>query len=184
MTAATRRGVAVTAAILCAVTVASFAVWALPDDAGRMWWQQQQSAPARPGGGEVVSDYGGHLEGVRSIHGVLSGEVDASFDGFLAGRITAQDYEGMAEAASAQVRTQMIRLVESRAPEEWHQSYISYVEALRAQNSMIRETIVAARAVADPQDGGALEKSLDRIAELRVQMESHAAESARAVPAS
>ncbi len=181
-----RRGVAITAAILGAITVASFAVWTMPpqDGGGGGGWMSQPVRSPQDGGNVaiVTSDYGGHLDGVRSIHGVLSNEVDASFGALGAGRITAQEYAEMADATSAQVRTQILRLVESKAPQEWHDSYVSYVEALRVQNSIIRETIVAAEKAGGQDGGEALEEAAARIKEMRAQMMSYMAESADAVP--
>ena len=173
---ASKRGAAVTAVILGAVAAASFLVWVVPDT-------------ATPEMTVSVSDFGNHLEGVRNIHGVLGAELDASFGMMLEGGITPERYVGMAEATSTQINALIIGLVESGAPEEWHESYIGYIDALKVQNEIIRETMVAADAAreagADGDEGGgqaALERSLSRIAELEIRMESAVRGSAEGAP--
>ncbi len=163
---ASKKGVAATAVILGAITAASFAVWMLPQGATQT---------------VTVSDFGGHLEGVQNIHQVLSEEVDDSFARLQSGEMTAGQYVQMAETASDQVSAQIIQLVESRASEEWHQSYISYIDALRTQNSIIRETIVVAGAI---EDGGrqGLDDSISRIESLKDEMDSLIRASVEGIP--
>jgi len=153
---ASKKGVVITAIVLGAITAASFLVWTIPQEAAQTI---------------SVSDFEGHLDGVQSIHQVLSGELDASFERLQAGEITARQYVEMAEATSTQINSQIIQLVESGASEEWHESYISYMDALKTQNSIIRETIVVANAAEETGQRG-LEESLARIEELRGDMQS------------
>lgn len=164
---ASRRGIAATAAILAAVTAASFSIWLVPQ------------APDRA---VQVSDFGSHLDGVRNVHGALSAELDSAFARFRSGEITAEQYAEMAEATSTQINSQIIQLVGSQAPEEWHRSYISYMDALKAQNAIIRETMVVAAGEAADAGGRGVDESLSRIGEIRSEMESMIAESARSAP--
>ncbi len=163
---ASKRGVIATAVILGAITAASFAVWVLPQDTAQTI---------------TVSDFGNHLEGVQHIHQVLSEELDGSFAKLQDGEMTAEQYTQLAEAASTQVNTQIIQLVESQASEEWHESYISYIDALKTQNSIIRETIVVAGAIGDRGQEG-LAGSISRIESLKGQMDSLIRASVESIP--
>jgi len=163
---ASKRGVVTTAVILGAITAASFAVWMIPQNTSQTI---------------TVSDFGNHLEGVQNIHRVLSQELDGSFAQLRSGDITAEEYVRTAETASTQINAQIIQLVESRASEEWHESYISYIDALKTQNSIIRETIVAANAI---EDGGreGLDEAVSRIESLRGEMDSLIRASVQSAP--
>ena len=130
---ASRRGLAVTAGILGAVTAASFAVWVVPQ--------------GNDGASLVVSDYGSHLDGVKNIHATIMADLDEGYEGLLAGEITAAEYGEMAEASSGQVRQLIIDTIAADPPAEWLESYEAYVEALRQYNTYIRETTVVASAI-------------------------------------
>ena len=163
---ASKKGIVMTAVILGAITAASFMVWVLPHDT-----EQTIS----------VSDFANHLDGVQSIHMVLSEELDNSFASMQADQITTEQYIEMAEAASGQVNMQIIELVESRAPEQWHQSYISYIDALKTQNTIIRETIVAANLISEGDLDG-FDETMSKIESLRDEMNSYVQSSAQSTP--
>jgi len=163
---ASKKGAVTTAVILGAVTAASFAVWMIPQDTSQTI---------------AVSDFGNHLEGIRNIHQVLSQELDDSFTQLQNGDITAEEYVRTAETASTQINTQIIQLVESRASEEWHESYINYIDALKTQNSIIRETIVAASTVEDKGREG-LDEAASKIESLKDEMDSLIQASVQSTP--
>jgi len=153
---ASKKGVITTAIILGAITAASFAVWMIPQNTSQTI---------------TVSDFGNHLEGVQNIHRVLSQELDDSFMQLQNGDITAEEYVRTAETASTQINAQIIQLVESQASEEWHESYINYIDALKTQNSIIRETIVAADTIENKGQEG-LDEAISRIESLKDEMDS------------
>ena len=64
-------------------------------------------------------------------------------------KITPEEYIDLAEISSSQVNSIIIQIVESKAPEEWYESYLNYIEALKKFNSEIRETVVVAKMVSD-----------------------------------
>lgn len=160
---ASKKGVAVTAALLVGILAASFAVWALPQG---------------PAITIEVSDFEGHIDGVQSIHAVLADELDSSFRDLQEGRITAEQYRELAEATSTQINEQIVGLVGSGADEAWQGSYAAYLEALRAQNTLVRETVAAAETAG--QQGA--DESMKRIGELRERVDALVAESERARP--
>ncbi len=115
--------------ILAAITGASFLTWLIPQNIETEI---------------VISDFENHLDEVKEIHTTLDKGIQEEFQNMLNEKITPEDYIKLAEVSSSQVNSQIIKLVESKAPEEWHESYLNYIEALKIFNSEIRETIVAA----------------------------------------
>lgn len=129
---ATKKGIVITIVILAAITAASFSVWLIP--------QNFESEI-------VISDFGVHLDNVKEIHSTLDNEIDDNFQKMLDKKITTQEYINLAEVSSSQVNSLIIQLVESKASEEWHESYLNYMESLKIFNSQIKETIVIATLV-------------------------------------
>ncbi len=126
---ASKKGIVITGVILAAITAASFLVWLIP-----------QNFETKI----IISDFEGHLNNIKEIHSTLNNEINEEFQNMLDGKITPDEYINLAEISSSQVNSQIIQLVESKAPEEWHESYLNYLEALKVFNSEIRETVVAA----------------------------------------
>ena len=160
---ASKKGIIATVVMLGAVSAASFVVWVLP-----------QGPPIQI----AVTDFEGHIDGVQGIHEVLSEELDSSFRDLQEGRITPDEYRRLAEATSTQINEQIVGLVGSGADESWSQSYQSYLEALRTQNTLVRETMAAAESAGKQ---GA-DESMQRIGELRERIDALVSESEQARP--
>ena len=139
-----------TAVILAAVTGASFIFWILPQENPSTF---------------VVSDYGGYLDGVKKIHEVIEESVEMDFEDMLDGTITPEQYAESSGVASSQVTAQITEFVKSGPPEQWQESYISYMEALKKFNTYIVETRVAAGMMGTNPDG--LNESLQKIETLK-----------------
>jgi GTPase SAR1 family protein len=154
---ASKKGVGLTVAILVAITIASFFVWLVP--------QRYDAA-------FVVSDFKSHLYGVKEIHLILVDGTEKEFQKMLSGEITPDQYIEIAEISSSQINSQIIQLVESNASEEWQESYLNYIEALRATNSSIRETIVVANRIKDSADKDGIEQILEKIEQLKEESKS------------
>ena len=120
--------------ILAAITAASFLVWLIP-----------QNIETKI----IISDFGVHLDNVKEIHSTLNNGINEEFKNMLDKKITPQEYTNLAEISSTQVNSQIMQLVESKAPEKWYESYLNYIEALKVFNSEIRETIVVAMLVSE-----------------------------------
>ncbi len=131
---ATKKGIVITGVILAAITAASFLVWLIP-----------QNIETKI----IISDFGVHLDNVKEIHSTLNNGINEEFKNMLDKKITTQEYTNLAEISSTQVNSQIMQLVESKAPEESHESYLNYIEALKVFNSEIRETIVVATLVSE-----------------------------------
>ena len=127
---ARKKGVIITAVILVAIFAASFLVWLIPQNVETNF---------------VISDFENHLEKTKEIHFTLQAGIDEEFQNLRDKKIEPDDYIEIAEISSSQVNSIIIQLVESKAPEEWYESYLNYIEALKKFNSEIRETIVVAK---------------------------------------
>ncbi len=129
-----KKGIVVTATILIAIFAVSFIVWLIPQNVETNF---------------IISDFGNHLDKSKEIHLTLQTGIDEEFQNMLDGNSTPEEYIELAEISSSQVKSIIIQLVESKAPEEWHESYLNYIEALKIFNSEIRETIVIANILSD-----------------------------------
>ena len=156
---ASKRGIAVTAIILAAITGASFVLWIVPQNVQTTF---------------VVSDYENYLDGVKNIHEVLEESIEIEYDSLRAGTISPQDYIGITEITTGQMTAQIGEFVTSKPSEEWQPSYISYMDAMRTFNSYIIETKVLANMI----EGGDTEKMDETIQKIEM-LKSESAEHVR-----
>ena len=145
---ASKKGIAVTAIILAAITGASFLVLYIPQDVEITF---------------VVSDYENYLEGVKNIHEVLQESIEIEYENLKTGEISPQDYISVTEVTSSQVTTQISEFVTSKPSEEWQASYINYMEALKSFNSRIIETKVLAKMIENGSTEDEMSKTLEKI---------------------
>jgi len=155
---ASKKGISLTIGVLAAITMASFVFWFLPQNSEITF---------------VVSDFESHLDGVKNVHEVISEAVDTEFQNLLDGNISPKGYIEQAEISSVQINSQIIQLVESKATEEWHESYISYIEALKQYNTYVRETIVAATMVEEGVESAEIEEFVTKINQFKENSESY-----------
>jgi len=156
-----------TIVILVAITTASFFVWLTPQSYDATF---------------VVSDFKSHLDGIKEIHGALADGIEKEFQKMLNGDITPDQYIEVAEISSSQINSQIIQLVESKASQEWQESYLNYLEALRRTNSNIRETIVVANMIKDNADEQNVDEVLKKIDQLKEESKSFVSASDSARP--
>ena len=156
-----------TIVILVAITITSFFVWLTPQSYDATF---------------VVSDFKSHLDGIKEIHRVLADGIEKEFQKMLNGDITPDQYIEVAEISSSQINSQIIQLVESKASQEWQESYLNYLEALRRTNSNIRETIVVANMIKDNADEQNVDEVLKKIDQLKEESKSFVSASDSARP--
>lgn len=157
---ATKKGVVITVMILASITAASFLVWLIPQNIETEI---------------IISDFGIHLDNVKEIHSTLNDGINEEFQNMLDKKITPQEYINLAEISSSQVNSQIIQLVESKAPEEWHESYLNYMESLKIFNSQIRESIIVATLIdEDKQTTNEFTDIIKKIDSLKKDTESFA----------
>lgn len=153
-----KKGISLTIGILAAITIASFVFWFLPENS-------QMTI--------VISDFASHLDEVKNVHRVISEVIDIEFQNLLDGSISPQEYIDQAERSSEQINSQIIQLVESKATEEWHESYINYIESLKQYNTYIRETMVAATMIEEGGESDEIEEFITKIKQFKENSESH-----------
>jgi hypothetical protein len=153
---ASKKGIAVTVIILAAVTAASFLFWMVPQE-------NQMSI--------VVSDHENYLDGTKEIHSILDESISTEFQNLKDGNISSEEYIQIADVTSSQVSTKISEFVTSKPPEDWQDSYIAYMDALKNFNSYITETKVYASLL---KEGNAdqLEETLTKIQSFKSEAET------------
>ena len=129
---ASKKGIIITVTILAIITGASFLSWVIPENNETTF---------------VISDYGKYIDGVKNIHEVLQESIDIEYQNLHNGNISPSDYISIAEVTSSQVTSQISEFVTSKPSEEWQDSYISYMDALKKFNEYIVETKVVANLI-------------------------------------
>ena len=148
---ASKKGITVTVIILVAITAASFLFWVIP---------QENTSTL------VVSDYENYLDGVKKIHEVLQESIETEFQNLLNEKTSPDEYITITEVTSSQVTAQISEFITSKPPEEWQDSYISYMEALKKFNAYIVETKIAANML---KEGQIDTKIMQKIESLRTE---------------
>ena len=147
-----------TIVILAAITGVSFFTWFIP--------QMEDSS-------FVVSDFKDHLESIQAKQKVIADEIETDLQEMLTGTVTPDNFIIRAEASISQINALIIELIESKAPQEWHESYLNYGESLKSYNSYLMETIVLANEI----KGGNLsdiKENLERLDVLKKESEAFA----------
>jgi len=124
-----KKGIGVTIAILVGVVAASFLVYLIPEDTTMKI---------------TVSDFGEHLDITKERALMESSSIDESFKKLIENDMNQDEYIRIAEVSSSQILTLIIELKDSGATQEWTESYVNYIGALKKLNEMITETIVVA----------------------------------------
>jgi hypothetical protein len=164
---ATKKGIIVTVIILVAITGASFLVWLVPYNSESKF---------------VIADYRTNLDNVKEIHSTIQKGIDEDFQNLLNEKITPKEYIEIAEVSSSQITSQIMTLVESKAPSEWYESYLNYIESLQKFNLQIRETIVVATMISDGKESSEIQDVLEKIDLLKNDSKTLAAASDEARP--
>jgi hypothetical protein len=151
---ASKKGIALTAIILAAITGGSFLLWIIPQNVETTF---------------VVSDYENYLDGVKNIHEVLQESIDLEYQNLQNGKISPQQYITVTEVTSSQVTTQISEFVTSKPPEEWQASYINYMDALKSFNSYIIETKVLANMIENGSSEEEMSETLEKINLLKME---------------
>lgn len=154
---ASKKGKTITIVILAVITAVSFVFWFIP---------QENKASFS------ITDYENYLDGVKNIHQILEHGVNSEFQDLLDGNISPEQYISTVEISSSQVTEKISELVTSKPPEEWQESYIHYMDALRKFNSKIRETVALAELIKDERYSiEEYERNLQKIHEIDSEIE-------------
>ena len=63
----------------------------------------------------------------------------------------------------------IIELTNSGATQEWSESYVNYIYALKKLNDKVTETIVVANLITDDDNSNSINEILDRIKQLEIE---------------
>ena len=149
-----KKGVAITVAILVAITIASFSVWMVNNSTNTEMTI-------------VVTDFQNHQEGITERHKIISNAVETSFSELINEQISADEYVRIAEVSSSQNNALLMELAYSDAPEEWQESYINRIASLKSFEAYIIETMVMANLVNNDGDVEQRNEILNNIEKLK-----------------
>ena len=131
-----KKGFIITAAVLAAITAASFSIWFIPQDTQTKI---------------ITSNPKDELDALIDQQKAIMDSDKEEFEKMVAGQITPDNYIMVADVSSSQIRAMIISVTEPNVSQEWLTSYSALAESLRAYNTYLRETIVIAEKLkADP----------------------------------
>ena len=156
---ASKKGIAITAIILAAITGASFLLWIVPENNETTF---------------VVSDYESYLDEVKNIHEVLQESIDIEYQNLRDGKISPEEYIAISEVTSSQVTAKISEFVTSKPTEEWQDSYISYMDAMKKFNEQIVETEVLANLIENDGTENEIAETMEKIEALKTESIKHA----------
>jgi len=151
---ASRKGIGVTIAILVGVVAASFLVYLIPEDTTMKI---------------TVSDFGEHLDITKERALMESSSIDESFKKLMENDMNQDEYIRIAEVSSSQILTLIIELKDSGATQEWTDSYVNYIGALKKLNEIITETIVVANLMDSDDNSNSINEIIDKIHQLKTE---------------
>ena len=151
---ASRKCIGVTIAILVGVVAASFLVYLIPEDTTMKI---------------TVSDFGEHLDITKERALMESSSIDESFKKLIENDMNQDEYIRIAEVSSSHILTLIIELKDSGATQEWTESYVNYIGALKKLNEMITETIVVANLMDSNDNSNSINEIIDKIHQLKTE---------------
>jgi len=149
-----RKGIGVTIAILVGVVAASFLVYLIPEDTTMKI---------------TVSDFGEHLDITKERASMEITSVDESFEKLMKSKMSSDEYIRIAEISSLQVNSLIIELTNSGATQEWTESYVNYIGALKKLSEMITETIVVASLMDNDNNSDSVNEIIAKIHQLETE---------------
>jgi len=149
-----RKGIAITIAILVGVVAASFLVYLIPEDTTMKI---------------TVSDFGKHLDITKERVTMESSSIDESFKKLMKNDMSQDEYIRIAEVSSSQINSLIIELTNSGATQEWTESYVNYIGALKKLSEMITETIVVASLMDNDDNSDSINEIIAKIHQLEAE---------------
>jgi len=151
---ASKKGIGVTIAFLVGVVAASFLVYLIPEDTTMKI---------------VVSDFGKYLDITKEKAMLESVSIDESFEKLMEKKTNPNEYIVIAKISSSQINSLIIELTGSDATQEWVESYVNYIGALKKLNEKITETIVVANLMNDDDNSNSINEIIAEIHQLETE---------------
>ena len=151
---ASKKGIGITIAFLVGVVAASFLVYLIPEDTTMKI---------------VVSDFGKYLDITKEKAMLESVSIDESFEKLMEKKTSPNEYIGIAKISSSQIDSLIIELIDSGATQEWAESYVNYIDALKKLNEKITETIVVANLMNGDDNSNSINEIIAKIHQLETE---------------
>ena len=151
---ASKKGIGVTIAFLVGIVAASFLVYLIPEDTTMKI---------------VVSDFEKYLDITKEKAMLESVSIDESFEKLMKKKTSPNEYIGIAKISSSQINSLIIELTDSGATQEWVESYVNYIGALKKLNEKITETIVVANLMSDDDNSNSINEIIAKIHQLETE---------------
>ena len=151
---ASKKGIGVTIAFLVGIVAASFLVYLIPEDTTMKI---------------TVSDFGEHLDITKERALMESSSIDESFEKLMEKKMSPNEYIGIAKVSSSQINSLIIELTDSGATQEWVESYVNYISALKKLNEKITETIVVANLMNDDDNSNSINEIIAKMHQLETE---------------
>jgi hypothetical protein len=95
--------------------------------------------------------------------------IDESFEKLMEKKISPDEYINIAEVSSSQINSLIIELTNSGATQEWSESYVNYIGALKKLNEKITETIVVANLMNSDNNSNSINEIITKIHQLETE---------------
>jgi len=151
---ASKKGIGVTIAFLVGIVAASFLVYLIPEDTTMKI---------------VVSDFEKYLDITKEKAMLESVSIDESFEKLMEKKMSPNEYIGIAKISSSQINSLIIELTDSGATQEWVESYVNYIDALKKLNEKITETIVVANLMNGDDNSNSINEIIAKIHQLETE---------------
>ena len=151
---ASRKGIGITISLLVGVVAASFLVYLIPEDTTMKI---------------TVSDFEEHLDITKERASMEVTSIDESFKKLMNNSMNPNEYISTAEVSSSQLNSLIIELTNSGAKQEWTESYVNYIGALKKLNGKITETIVIATLINSDNNSNSINVILAKIYQLEIE---------------
>ena len=151
---ASKKGIGVTIAFLVGIVAASFLVYLIPEDTEMKI---------------VVSDFEKYLDITKEKSTLESVGIDESFEKLMEKKMSPNEYIGIAKVSSSQINSLIIELTDSGATQEWVESYVNYIGALKKLNEKITETIVVANLMNCDDNSNSINEIIAKIHQLETE---------------
>jgi len=152
---ASRKGIAVTIAILVGVAVFAYSLPFL------IAFDTEMKI--------TVSDFGKHLDITKERAAMEYSGIDESFEKLMEKKTSPDEYIRIAEVSSSQINSLIIELTNSGAAQEWYDSYANYIGALKKLNEKITETIVVANLMSGDSNSNSINEIIAKIHQLETE---------------
>jgi len=158
---ASKKGIAVTIAILVGVAVFAYSLPFLASIAESKSLDTEMKI--------IVSDFGKHLDITKERAAMEYSSIDESFEKLMEKKMSPNEYIGIAKVSSSQINSLIIELIDSGATQEWVESYVNYISALKKLNEKITETIVVANLMNDDDNSNSINEIIAKIHQLETE---------------